>query len=65
MKYYTLRRPPMLGAVPKGFTSICAFDERTFIPEIGQTAWGYALYDRKLTTEEIDRFELEVGMHNV
>lgn len=59
MKYYTLYRPPMMGTIPRGFTSICAYDERTFIPEIGRAAWGYVVYDRELTTREIDEYELE------
>jgi len=57
--YYTLMRPPMPGAIPKGSIEVNDFGERTFITEIGRVAWGMAIYDRPLTEDEIWEYELQ------
>ena len=45
MRYYSILRPIGIGTLPKtaeacmeGFIN---FEEKTFIPAIGRTAWGY------------------------
>ena len=57
--YYTLFRPPMIGAIPRhGLTEIDDFDERKFVPSIGREAWGKVTYNRELTNKEISDYEL-------
>lgn len=57
--YYCTLRPPMLGAVPKGgLLYVEALTERRFEPSIGWDIWGWAVYKRPLTAEEIAEYEL-------
>ena len=57
-RYYCLYRPPMPGTIPRGTINIKDFGKREAIPGINRQAWGYAEYDRKLTTREIYDYEL-------
>lgn len=58
--YYSLRRPVSIGTHPKkGLVSFNNFDERKYIDEIEHEAWGKLFYDRELTQDEIDEYELK------
>ena len=58
-RYYTVMRPPMIGAIPKeNIFMIEAYDELRFIKCIGREAWGCVEYSVKLTEDEIDQYEL-------
>lgn len=59
-KYYTLERPPAPGTVPSwGLRDTEPYDEKR---DGGMVrAWGWALYDRRLTMEEIQSYELAYG----
>lgn len=58
-KYYSPMRPPTLGAVPKeGLLYVETFKERKYVHCIERLAWGYAVYDRELTPDEIGDHEL-------
>ena len=57
--YYTIMRPPMPGGVPKGAIEYKDFGERTYVSDIERTAWGYVVYDRPLTEDEIWEYELQ------
>lgn len=57
-QYFCTMRPPAPGAIPAGAKSVTDFGQRSFVPEIQRTAWGFALYDRKLTDDEIWEYDL-------
>ena len=58
-KYYCPMRPPTLGAVPKeGLYYVEAFRARKYVKCIGRLAWGYAVYNRELTADEVAGYEL-------
>lgn len=57
--YYTTQRPPAPGAVPKrGLVDMYEYEYRLYVPAIGRKAWGSVVYDRELTQEEIEDYEL-------
>lgn len=57
--YYCPMRPPSLGAVPtNGLLYVEALTERKYINDIKGTAWGWAVYKRRLTPAEIADYEL-------
>ena len=58
-RYYLLLRPPMPGTIPRGCIDIMDFGKKKFVPEIGREAWGYVEYERELTEQEINDYELE------
>lgn len=58
IRYYCLYRPPMPFAVPKGFKNSMAFDEKIFVQEIGREAWGWVEYEKPLTPQQVDDYEL-------
>jgi len=65
-KYFCLRRPPDLGAVPRaGLQYVESYRAKKYIFALKIHAWGYAVYSRPLSAEEIDEYELmaaaEVG----
>lgn len=62
-RYYCIARPPKLGVLPfdPGLLSHKSFDERRYIPEIDRMAWGWVVYTRELTPQEI--FDYELIMH--
>lgn len=61
-KYYSTQRPVASGTYPKPKNNpamfIHNFNERKYIAEIGRMAWGYVEYDKPLTNEDIDGYEL-------
>lgn len=58
-KYFCIMRPPTLGAVPKeGLLYVEPFRLRKYVECIGRPAWGYAVYNRELTADEIADYEL-------
>ncbi len=60
--YYTLYRPPAPGAIPKErLYFVHSFEGRTWVPDIQRYAWGFAVYCRELTAEEIRQYELVKG----
>lgn len=58
MRYFTLYRPPMPGAVPKGFTGCGSFSERTYIERLHRSVWGWVEYDQPLSDADIRDYEL-------
>lgn len=57
-RYYCIFRPPMLGAVPRGFDGMQDFGERVYVPEIERQAWGWVEYRHPLTDAQIADYEL-------
>lgn len=58
-KYYLLRRPPAPGALPtKGLFHVRDFNGCKLCTRIMNSAWGLALYTRRLEPEEIRQYEL-------
>ena len=51
-RYYTTLRPPSPGAIPKGFTNVEMYDNKT------DGSWGYVEYDKPLSTKQISDYEL-------
>lgn len=61
-RYYCRFRPPMLGAIPRqGLVRVACYDTRQ---NICGGAWGFAEYDRPLTAQEIDQYELSESQNN-
>lgn len=62
-KYYTLERPPAPGAVPSwGLRDKESYDEKRDGCMGGVvSAWGWALYNRRLDMQEIRDYELAYG----
>lgn len=59
MRYYSTQRPVTPGSYPKdGAVHIENYSQPKLIDEIGRTAWGFIDYDRELTAEEAERWEL-------
>lgn len=57
-KYYTIRRPPDIGTIPKGFVNVKSYGERKQVMPNGRQAWGEVYYNHKLTDKEINDYEL-------
>ena len=58
-RYYSRMRPLGPGTFPwTGVRNVFNFDDRTYVEEVGCEVWGYVEYDRELTKEEIDAYEL-------
>lgn len=61
-KYYLLERPPMPGAFPNEKSNppieIIAFDEKRRIDEQEISVWGYVSYEKPLSLQEIEDYEL-------
>ena len=57
--YFSIMRPVSIGTYPKdGMQEFKNFRKRKYCPEIGQEAWGVLKYDRELTPEECENYEL-------
>lgn len=56
--YYTVKRPPDIGTVPKDFVDVKSYGERKQVLQDGTQAWGEVTYKRKLTDNEISSYEL-------
>lgn len=57
-KYYTIIRPPDIGAVPPDFIDIKSYDILKQVLKDGTMAWGEVTYNRKLTDKEVRDYEL-------
>lgn len=58
-RYYYRLRPPGPGCQPKaGLVAVTAFGTCRYIESVGCKAWGVCEYDRELSNEEIEAFEL-------
>lgn len=55
--YHCLMRPPTPGAVP--IDGLAYVDNREGTTISGHHFWGTAVYKRKLSPEEVERWELE------
>ncbi len=56
-KYFFLMRPPVPGAMPIAGLIECHEEEET--APSGHHTWGWALYNRKLSDQEVCNWELE------
>lgn len=57
--YYMTERPFSIGAQPKeGFVEVEDFGGKKRVEEIGRDAWSRIVYDRELTEQEIEQYEL-------
>lgn len=57
-KYFSVLRPVSIGTFPKkGFVDFVNYDNRRYVPEIDHNAWGYLLYDRELSEEEMHNYD--------
>ena len=57
-KYYLRLRPVGIGTQPQDMKDWHNFNGRVYVPEINHEAWGYAVYDRRLTPEEVYQYDL-------
>jgi len=56
-RYYCRMRPPAPGAIPaEGIVHIGCYDRRVIVHDL--PAWGYVEYDRPLSEDEIEDYEL-------
>lgn len=60
-RYYSTLRPVSIGTYPRPeeATNIVNYDNRTFIDDIGQYAWGYIEYENPLEWSEAKQYDLE------
>ena len=56
-RYLLLMRPPCPGAIPIDGLLECR--EELGIAPSGHQTWGYAIYNRKLSDQEVYNWELE------
>lgn len=56
-RYYLQSRPPFIGTHPVGAVVVECFERRLEVAP-GVYAWGYADYEKPLTPEEVEAFEL-------
>ena len=57
-KYFSVLRPVSIGTFPKvGLVDFENYDKRRYVPEIDHNAWGYLLYDRELSEEEMHDYD--------
>ena len=56
-RYHCLMRPPAPGAIPINGLLECIDDEGT--SPSGHHTWGLAIYNRKLSKQEVYNWELE------
>lgn len=65
MRYYSTLRPVGIGTFPKPtgnkVLSIENFDSRIYVPEINREAWGYIEYEKPLSNEDADNYDLIKG----
>lgn len=60
--YYTPRRPPMPGAIPRaGLVEIRNYEGRRKVPGVERLVWGCAVYCRALRDDETRDYELIEG----
>lgn len=57
--HYMTQRPFSIGAQPKeGLVEVEDFDGKKYIEDIDRRAWSRIVYDRELTEQEIEQYEL-------
>ena len=62
-RYYCRFRPPMPGAIPR--QGLVRVGDHYDVMCLGSTEyWGYAEYDRPLTAQEINDYELSESKNN-
>lgn len=63
--YLCLLRPPSLGAIPKDAEIIETYETRQPAPgdEDGPACWAVIRFDRAVTWQELDRFDLTPYNH--
>lgn len=53
-RYLCTERPPQVGAMPKaGLRYVEAFRNQKYAAAVKRLIWGYAVYNRPLTDEEM------------
>ena len=62
--YHLVLRGPSPGAMPDGSVASVSFDQRTYIKDACEFAWGWAGYARPLSQQELSDFELIPDEHN-
>lgn len=64
MRYYSTQRPICPGSYPKPpenrILMIHNYECKTYCEEIGLEVWGFIEYEKPLTTEETNRWELTI-----
>ncbi len=67
MRYYSTQRPVMPGSYPKpegnAVLETVSFDDKTYCEKLGREAWGYVEYERPLSEEEAQGWELIPDWH--
>lgn len=58
MRYYLTQRPPTPGTFPGRPTKIEAYDQKTYVEEIGREAWGWIEYPEPLEEKRAEDYEL-------
>lgn len=58
-RYALPYRPPMPGAIPRDGL-VCAVDMDEFCEAVNHHVYGYAIYSRKLSTDELRQYEIEM-----
>lgn len=60
-RYYSTLRPVSIGTYPrpKEAKNIVNYDDKTFIDDIGQYAWGYVEYEKPLEWSEAQAYDLQ------
>lgn len=57
--YYMTQRPYGIGCQPnEGLIAAETFDLKTYIDAIGRAAWSRLTYNRQLTDDEVESYEL-------
>ena len=58
-RYYYKLRQPAPGCQPKaGLVSTMSLDECPYVHSVGCHAWGVCWYDRELSDEEMEAYDL-------
>ncbi len=57
-RYYLTQRPPSPGAFPGKPIKLKAYDAKTYVEEIGRSAWGWVEYSEPLTEKQVKDYEL-------
>jgi len=57
-RYYLTQRPPAPGTFPGKPIALEAFDQKSFVEEIGRPAWGWVEYEAPLTPKQAANYEL-------
>lgn len=62
MRYYSTQRPLIPGSFPKPHgnkvTKVHNFDNRQYVDEIKREAWGWIEYERQLSANDAEDYEL-------